>query len=546
VRRAAACWPLASLLLAPLPPAVGAVSDDAPERGASGVEDLVLDNGMRFLLVHRPGRPLVAAGWAVHAGSSAEQPGRTGVAHLIEHLLHGGSEEIGTTDWRRERELIGQREALEDERRAGGASADLERRIARVEERLRALRRKGEYALIYTQAGALGINAVTNQDLSYYTAMLPPSRLELWFWMESDRLLRPVFREIYDELDVVEEERAQRILSVPGGEARARFDALFWGEGDPYSWPAVGRAEDLAKLRRADVEGFYDSHYTADRLTAVLVGDFDRERVVEWARRYFGRLPAGDGAATPGGRDRVAGGPEPPALAAVAVFERSVLTDPAPDATTAAPDGGRAAAPGGAWTAAPDGAWAPVVLVERCSCRPLVEVRFASVPFGHPDAPVLDVVAGLLGGRTGRLHRGLVLERDLAFSASVRHEPQRRGGTFSLIAEAGPGHDVEMLERALLGELERLRREPPDPRELGKVENQIVTDAARQLATPAGLAQRLLIYDALGDWRWLEEWPRAAERVTVADVVRVLDTHLAPQRRAVLRLERETVAGGLP
>ncbi|HVS15203.1 MAG TPA: pitrilysin family protein [Thermoanaerobaculia bacterium] len=474
-------------------------SDDGPTAGASGVEELVLENGMRFLLVQRPGRPLVAAGWAVHAGSAAEEPGRTGVAHLIEHLLHGGSEVIGTRDYPRERALIEQREALEDERRAGAGGAELEPRIARVEERLRALRRKGEYALIYTEAGALGINAVTNHDLSYYTAMLPRSRLELWFWMESDRLLRPVFREIYDELEVVEEERAQRILSVPGGEARARFDARFWGEEHPYSWPAVGRAADLRGLRRADVEAFFGRYYTADRLTAVLVGDLDRERVGEWARRYFGRLSTGGAEAAAGAPEQASGGRRAPAE--------------------------------------------QVELTEACSCRPMVELRFATVPFAHRDAPVLDVIAGLLSGRTGRLHRRLVVERNLAFSASVRHEPQRRGGSFSLIAESGPTSDLAVLELALLAELERLRREPPNERELGKVKNQITTDASRQLSTPSGLAQRLLIYDALGDWRWLEEWPRVAQRVTVDDLERVLDAYLDPKRRAVLRLERGDVHG---
>ncbi|HVS62286.1 MAG TPA: pitrilysin family protein [Thermoanaerobaculia bacterium] len=481
----------------PLP----AADDSAAETG-SGVEELVLANGMRVLILERPGLPLVAAGWATHSGSAVETPGKTGVAHLIEHLLFGGTEVIGTTDYRRERELIDRREELEDARRSASPPADVERQIERVEERLRELRRKGEYALLYTEAGALGINGVTNQDLSYYTVSIPPARLELWFWLESDRLLRPVFREIYDELPVVEEERGQRILSVPGGPARTRFDARFWGEENVYSWPAIGRPEDLQSLRRADVESFFRRHYRADRLTAVLIGDFDAEQVREWVQLYFGRLSAG------------APGPQP---------------DPEPPSREAA-------------AAAEIEGFEPFELREVCECRPQVELRFRSIPFGHPDSPVLDVVAGLLNGRTGRLHRGLVLTRDLAFSASARHQPQRRAGSFSLVAEArGGGREpagLDALQRALEEELERLRREPPDDRELEKVKNQITTDAARQLKKPAGLAQRLLIYDALGGWRYLEDWPRETQRVTAADVQRVLDTWLIPERRAVLRLER--------
>jgi predicted Zn-dependent peptidase len=505
-------------------PAPATAPPQVAAAGSSGVQELVLDNGLRFLLLERPGQPLVAAGWAVHSGSSAESAGSTGVAHLIEHLLFGGSEVIGTTDYRRERALIERREELETERRSERPGADVEQRIARVEERLRELRRKGEYALLYTEAGALGINAVTNQDLSYFTLSIPPARLELWFWLESDRLLRPVFREIYDELGVVEEERGQRILSVPAGPARQRFDARFWGAEDAYAWPAIGRPEDLASLRRADVESFFSRHYTADRLTAVLVGDFDAKQVAAWAERYFGRLaPAGRQPAPAGSGDAVASD----AAASNALASDGLASDALE-------------------------AFAPFELREACECRPQVELRFRSVPFGHPDAPVLDVVAGLLNGRTGRLHRGLVLERGLAFSASAHHEPQRRGGAFSLVAEsqgaAGGEGVLDALQRALEEELERLRRDPPGERELAKVKNQITTDAARQMKRPAGLSQRLLIYDALGGWRYLEEWPRVAERVTAADVTRVLERWLAPERRAVLRLERgeRGVSGGQP
>ena len=514
--------PLLATLLAMQPSGQSVAAPSSPEESGdaaagdrgSGVEELVLANGMRFLLLERAGLPLVAAGWAIRSGSSAETPGGTGVSHLIEHLLYGGTEVIGTTDYRRERELIERREELEDERRSASAGADLERRIAQVEERLRALRRKGEHALLYTEAGALGIHAVTNQDVSYHTVSIPASRLELWFWIESDRLLRPVFREIYDELKVVEEERGQRILSVPGGPARALFDARFWGEGDPYSWPAIGRREDLESLRRADVETFFHSRYTADRLTAVLIGDFDVQQVREWAELYFGRLPG----------DEPEGEPEDETVAeTMAETEGEEL--PAFAAETARFE-----------------TIEPFELREVCECRPQVELRFRSVPFGHPDAPILDLVAGLLNGRTGRLHRGLVLTRDLAFSASARHEPMRRGGSFSLVAEArdarAGGADLDALQRSLEEELERLRRDPPDERELEKVKNQITTDSARQLKTPAGLAQRLLIYDALGGWRYLDEWPHAARQVDTADVERVLERWLIPARRAVLRLER--------
>jgi zinc protease len=160
-----------------------------------------------------------------------------------------------------------------------------------------------------------------------------------------------------------------------------------------------------------------------------------------------------------------------------------------------------------------------------------VHLLYRTVPFGHPDAAALEVLAGLLNGRTGRLHRALVLERGIAFSAFALSNPLRRAGQLSLTAEARGDSSHGELVAALEEELRRLAEEPIAADELTKVKNQITADAFRRLRQPAALMLQLLVYDALGDWRQIETGPARALAVTAADVQRVT-------RRYVLNGER--------
>ncbi|HVR28804.1 MAG TPA: pitrilysin family protein [Thermoanaerobaculia bacterium] len=477
----------------------GATNAFGGEGAAGGppVEELTLANGMTFLLVERPGIPMTAAVWVAHTGSGDEQAGTTGVSHLLEHLLFRGSRTIGARDVRRELELFAREDAIAAELQDPGLDAahraELERRSQRLAEELRALQVKGEYALHYTRAGAVGINAVTHRDLTAYYLMLPAPRLELWFWMESDRLLAPMLRDFYAEYEIVEQERHQRIDSVPGRPEQLELERRFWGDDHPYSWPTIGRTEDLSWITRPVAEAYFRSRYRPDRLTAALVGDFDAAQVRRWADRYFGRLAPGS-----------------------PVERQSRSGDEA------------------------NGHSPRIRQVAACDCPTQIEILYPTQPFGHPEAVALDVLAGVLGGRTGRLHRGLVLERGIAFSASAQHAPLRRGGAFSVVAEARGSTTAEALEAAWLEELERLRREGVGGRELQKVKNRITTDAAREVKEPLQLALRLAVYDALGDWRQLYTFPERAQAVTAEDLERVIERYLGPERRATLLLERRS------
>ncbi len=409
------------------------------------VEEITLSNGLRVLLVPRPESRMVSAGWVAKVGSVNEEPGRTGLTHLLEHLFFKGSETLAA----------------------------------------------GELGRLYTEAGARGLNALTLPDMTLYFVTLPAEKLELWFWLESDRLLAPVFRELESEKAVVAEERRLRIDSTPTGLLDQQLRARFWGD-HPYGWPTLGWPEDVAATRGEDARRHFETHYRAGNVVAALVGKLDRAKVQALAERYFGRLPAG----------------RPP--------ERLPFPSPAP-------------------------AGAAEPFTADCECRSRLEVLYPTVPFGHHDSAALEVLAGLLNGRTGRLHRQLVLGQERASAASVLQTAMRQSGSFAVSAEAKGATTPAELLTAWDAELDRLRHEPIPVEELAKVKNQILADGYRRLRDPLALTLQLLMSEGFGDWRQVQRGPERAWAVQAADLARVIETYLRPERRTVGLYRRKEV-----
>jgi predicted Zn-dependent peptidase len=480
------------------------------------VEEFRLDNGMRFLLVRQPEKNTVAAGWVAHVGSANERPGITGLSHLFEHMLFKGSHTIGTTAIERDLAIIDEQEKVQEQLRRvyreqrerwrrgeiddpfdpkhrTAEQIELEGKFQELVAEQRKLMVKDEFDKIYSEAGATSMNASTNTDITFYQIVVPANRLELWFWMESDRLLQPVLREFYSERDVVHEERRLRIESTPTGKYDEQFEAMFW-QSHPYHWPVVGWPSDLRVISKQQADEYYATYYAPNNLTAALVGNFDPAEVRTLAQRYFGRLRRGER--------------EPPD---VVTLEMPQLAEKRMRA--------------------------------ECDCQPQVEIRYHTTPFRNADSPALDVLAGLLNGRTGRLYKGLVLNREIASSASSGQRSRKWGGWFSFTGETRGDASPEQLEAAWYEELRRIQDEPIPADELQKVKNQISATAFRRLNNPFLLMVQLLVYDGQGDWTYLNTWSDTTLAVTEADVKRVARTYFTPENRAVALYARRSGAG---
>ncbi|MDE2924516.1 MAG: pitrilysin family protein [Acidobacteriota bacterium] len=484
----------------------GGAAQSAPTAAAVPVEEFELDNGMRFLLVSRPELTTVAAAWVAHVGSADERPGITGLAHFFEHMMFKGTHTIGTKDIERDLEIIAEQEAVQEKIRAElreqrrryrlGEIDDpydpahrtdtlnaLRAEFQRLVEEQRELMVKDELDKVYTDGGGTSLNAFTSNDFTVYINQLPANRLELWFWLESDRLLNPVFREFYAERDVVYEERRLRTESTPTGRYDEQADAMFW-QSHPYSWPVIGWASDLEVISKSQADEFFGTYYAPNNLSAVLVGNFDSAEVPELAERYFGRL------------------------------ERAERT--APDVVTLEAE-----------------QLAEKRMTAECDCQPQLQVRYHAVPFGHGDGYALDVVAGVLNGRTGRLYEQLVEGAELASGASAFHEARKYAGVFNLRAETKGDAAPEQLLAAWDGIVAELIAEPVPEDELAKMKNRVSADTYRQLRDPFFLMIQLAVMDALGDWRYLNTVAERTNEVTAEDVQRVAAKYFEPSKRLV-------------
>jgi zinc protease len=208
-----------------------------------------LDNGLDVIVHEAHQVPIVAVNVWYHVGSKNERPGRTGFAHLFEHLMFEGSEHHNTG-----------------------------------------------YFPPLQQAGAL-LNGSTNTDRTNYWEVVPTSAVDLALWMESDRmgyLLPAVTLERFEtQRDVVLNERRQMYENRPYGMALMALTAALFPPDHPYHWMTIGAADDLRAMELDDVHAFFSTYYHPANASLVLAGDIGAERAFELADRYFGELPTG-------------------------------------------------------------------------------------------------------------------------------------------------------------------------------------------------------------------------------------------------------------
>jgi zinc protease len=209
-----------------------------------------LENGLDVLVHEDHGCPIVAVNLWYHVGSKNETPGRTGFAHLFEHLMFEGSEHYD----------------------------------------------KGYFQPLQ-EAGAL-LNGSTNADRTNYWEVVPTNALELALWMESDRMgyLLPALTDakFENQREVVLNERRQNYENRPYGFAGMAMMAALYPPNHPYNWMTIGAADDIRAARLDDVRAFFQTYYRPRNASLALAGDVDTETAIELATRYFADLESGD------------------------------------------------------------------------------------------------------------------------------------------------------------------------------------------------------------------------------------------------------------
>ena len=476
------------------------------------VKERTLSNGMKLLMLERHHSPTIAGGWVVRVGSVNERPGITGIAHLFEHMMFKGTPAIGTKDAKRDAEIINEQEIVRDAMRLEeskmrlalrrGEINDLEKaenktpRYRELEVKFNELIKnqreilvKNEFDRIYTTAGASGMNAFTSNDMTGYFITVPANKLEMWTWMESERLLRPVFREFYAERDVVFEERRMRTESTPLGKFQESLEALFW-ESHPYGWPVIGWPSDIPSISKAQADEFYSLYYAPQNITLVLVGDFKVEEAEGLCEKYFGRIPRG--------KKRI---PEVVTSEVAQKVEKRMNAE--------------------------------------AEANPQVDILWHSPAAGHPDARALKVLAAVLSGRSGRLHKSLVLDKELATTAFAQQMSRKYAGMFNVGGESKDTKIPSDVENGIYDEINRLKSELVSDRELQKVKNNFAAMAVRRTSSNFHMLLQLIQYEGVDSWKAINtEIPNILE-VEAEDIQRVARKYLIKENRTVATYTRK-------
>ena len=458
------------------------------------VTEFDLPNGMHFIVLERHQAPVVSFYAQVNSGSTDDPGGKSGLAHMFEHMIGKGTAGIGSKDWGFEKKALEAVEAaydkLEAERgkgpRANASTVERLQNILKSEiEKANKYVDPNAYTRLIDENGAVGFNASTGMDFTNYYYSLPSNRAELWFLLQSSWFKRPVFREFYKERDVVRDERRMRVESSPQGKLQEMLLATAF-TAHPYR-NLVGWASDIENLRATDAEEFFKSQYVPENIVVSIAGDITAADAKKLAQKYFAPLPAG-----PSPMHRPTDEPKQEGE------KRVTVETPA---------------------------------------QPMLYIGYKRPGDLHKDDPVFDVLSSILSsGRTGILYKELVRDKKIALGAATAATlpAGRHPHLFLFISAPASGHTVEESEKAWYEIIGRLKKAPVDKESLERVKTKLRAGLIRGLDSNSGLASQLAQYYATyGNWRKLFTGLSEIEKVTAEDVQRVANEYFGSSSRTV-------------
>jgi zinc protease len=371
-------------------------------------EKYKLDNGLEVIFSEDHRLPMVAVNLWYHVGPANELPGRTGFAHLFEHMMFEGSRHVqGSSHWH-----------------------------------------------FLEAAGASDINGTTDFDRTNYFETLPSNQLELALWLESDRMgyLPDKLDQasLSNQQDVVRNERRQSTENTPYGIVEEGLYHQIFPKEHPYYASVIGSHLDIQSAKLEDVRNFFKLYYAPNNASLAIVGDFNPEKARELVEKYFGPLKRGEDV---------------------------------PKIKTSTP---------------------PITSERRAIIQdnvqlPRVSMAWLTSPIFKPGDAEASLAASILGGgKSSRLYKKLVYEKQIALGVSATQQSLTLGSIFEIQATARPGVKPEDLEAAINAELESMRTSGPSSTELARAQNVIESRIIAGLETLGGfggVADRLNSYN---------------------------------------------------
>ncbi len=403
--------------------------------------EYILSNGMKVLLVEVPKAPVATVQVWYKVGSRNEVMGRAGLSHMLEHMMFKGT--------------------------------------ARYP--------KGSFSRIVRKNGGID-NAFTGQDFTAYFENVAADRVGLALELEADRMQGLILdhNEFQTERDVVKEERRLRSEDDPQG---ALVEALFAHAflSHPYHWPVIGWFADLDAMSLEDLQRHYDTFYSPNNATLVVVGDIKADSLLPTIKRLFEPIPRG----------------------------------PSPKQTL---------------TPEPEQRGERRFLLKREAQVPFVMMGFRVPNYSSEDSYALDILESILShGKSSRLYQSLVYDQKNSLAVGAEYSVlQTDPGLFYFYSLVNPGAKVEGVEEAIQREIVRLQNEPPSEQELQRAKNQV--EAARVFEQDSNFRHAMLMGQAESvgaGWRRIDQFLERIRAVTAKDIQRVAKHYLTQDNRTV-------------
>jgi len=463
------------------------------------VHEYRLNNGLKLLVVQRD-TPTVSCQLWFDVGSVNDPEGLSGAAHLFEHMMFKGTRIIGTKNYEEEKPLLDETvrimrlhdsECMKDEPDYAVLEA-LKQEYSRVVRKLNEIQMKREFWDILEMQGATEINASTSFDWTEYHYSLPANKLEVWAWIERDRLKNLVLREFYAERDVVLEEMRTSLFDSAWGRVYAELRAIAFIE-HPYRRPIIGFRRDIRFADPDELLAHLKRHYVPMNCVAVVVGGVKPDEVYTLVERYFGDIENPS---------------EPP---------------PKPKAVEPEQNSERRA-------------------IIRAPFKKRLILGFHRPELTNPDFAPLELLTLILSyGRSSRLYKALVKEKKLAASVDCWNRDSKYPDLFIIRALPTSEHTNAEVEAAVLAEIEKVKKEGVTASELEQAKKKSLFGIASALDSNSSIAWQLGYYQCTaGDWRFIYRAEENIKKVTKEDIIRVANKYFKPSNMSVVYLEESS------
>ena len=410
----------------------------AGSASALPINEFTLDNGLKVLIVEDHKAPTATFQVWYKVGSRNEKTGKTGLSHLLEHMMFKGTKNHGPKTF------------AQTIQRAGGTD-----------------------------------NAFTSKDYTGYFELLASDRINLPIELEADRMQNLILTKesVLSERDVVMEERRMRYEDDPQNFVMEEvFAAAF--KNHSYRWPVIGWMSDLKTLNPDDLINHYKTYYAPNNAVIIVVGDVNQQEIMEKIRAAFGSIPAG------------------PSLTEVTAEEDEQKGERR-------------------------------IYVKKEAELPYVLSVYKVPNITHEDGFALDVLGSILSdGKSSRLYRSLVYEKQIAISAWAGYEGLYKDPfLFFSGATAGQGKKIEDVENAMLGEIEKIKNEFPSAQEVQKAKNQVEASFIMQQDSIYMQARTIGSFEMTVGWRFIDRYLDGIRKVTAEDVSRAAKKYLIDEKK---------------